>query len=154
MLSKGQLIEVDRSGLVAGFVGQTAIKTGEVIDHAGGAVAQAQLSALIGAPGPNGTGAVQGQGEVRSRGDGGDIGALGKAEVHEGGRQVHLVGSAGAQLAQVVATPGVDAAVHAQGQSEAVAGGHLRQDAECMGDLLLAGHGGAVGLRHGDDRCP
>ena len=38
VLSKGQLIEVDRSGLVAGFVGQTAIKTGEVIDKALGGV--------------------------------------------------------------------------------------------------------------------
>ena len=34
ILSKGQLVEVDRSGLVAGFVGQTAIKTGEVIQKA------------------------------------------------------------------------------------------------------------------------
>jgi hypothetical protein len=31
VLSKGHLVEVDRSGLVAGFVGQTAIKTGDVI---------------------------------------------------------------------------------------------------------------------------
>ena len=38
MLSKGQLIEVDRSGLVAGFVGQTAIKTNEVIQKALGGV--------------------------------------------------------------------------------------------------------------------
>ena len=34
VLSKGQLVEVDRSGLVAGFVGQTAIKTGEAIQKA------------------------------------------------------------------------------------------------------------------------
>ena len=34
ILSKGQLIEVDRSGLVAGYVGQTATKTQEVIDKA------------------------------------------------------------------------------------------------------------------------
>ncbi len=34
ILSKGQLVEVDRSGLVAGFVGQTAIKTQEVIAKA------------------------------------------------------------------------------------------------------------------------
>lgn len=38
VLSKGQLIEVDRSGLVAGFVGQTALKTREVIDSAMGGV--------------------------------------------------------------------------------------------------------------------
>ena len=34
VLSKGQLVEVDRSGLVAGFVGQTALKTQEVIQKA------------------------------------------------------------------------------------------------------------------------
>ena len=34
ILSKGQLAEVDRSGLVAGYVGQTAIKTRKVIDSA------------------------------------------------------------------------------------------------------------------------
>ena len=38
VLSKGQLIEVDRSGLVAGYVGQTAIKTKEAIDKALGGV--------------------------------------------------------------------------------------------------------------------
>ena len=37
-LTKGQLIEVDRSGLVAGYVGQTAIKTQEVIASALGGV--------------------------------------------------------------------------------------------------------------------
>ena len=37
-LSKGQLIEVDRSGLVAGYVGQTALKTQEVIQSAMGGV--------------------------------------------------------------------------------------------------------------------
>lgn len=37
-LSKGQLVEVDRSGLVAGYVGQTAIKTGQVIESALGGV--------------------------------------------------------------------------------------------------------------------
>ena len=38
ILSKGHLVEVDRSGLVAGYVGQTAIKTKEVIDKALGGV--------------------------------------------------------------------------------------------------------------------
>lgn len=34
VLSKGHLVEVDRSGLVSGYVGQTAIKTKKVIDSA------------------------------------------------------------------------------------------------------------------------
>ena len=38
VLSKGQLVEVDRSGLVAGFVGQTALKTQEVVQKAIGGV--------------------------------------------------------------------------------------------------------------------
>ena len=38
ILSKGHLVEVDRSGLVAGYVGQTAIKTGEAIQKAMGGV--------------------------------------------------------------------------------------------------------------------
>ncbi len=38
ILSKGHLVEVDRSGLVAGYVGQTAIKTKEVIQKALGGV--------------------------------------------------------------------------------------------------------------------
>ena len=38
VLPKGQLVEVDRSGLVAGFVGQTALKTQEVIQKAIGGV--------------------------------------------------------------------------------------------------------------------
>ena len=38
VLSKGQLVEVDRSGLVAGYVGQTALKTQEVIGTAMGGV--------------------------------------------------------------------------------------------------------------------
>ena len=38
VLEKGQLIEVDRSGLVSGYVGQTAIKTKEVIESAMGGV--------------------------------------------------------------------------------------------------------------------
>ena len=38
VLTKGQLIEVDRSGLVAGFVGQTAIKTSDAIKSALGGI--------------------------------------------------------------------------------------------------------------------
>lgn len=38
LLSKGHLVEVDRSGLVAGYVGQTAIKTSDVIKKAMGGV--------------------------------------------------------------------------------------------------------------------
>lgn len=38
LLSKGHLVETDRSGLVAGYVGQTAIKTAEVIQSAVGGV--------------------------------------------------------------------------------------------------------------------
>ena len=38
ILSKGQLVEVDRGGLVAGYVGQTAIKTADVVQKALGGV--------------------------------------------------------------------------------------------------------------------
>jgi hypothetical protein len=38
LLTKGQLIEVDRSELVAGYLGQTAIKTAEVVASAAGGV--------------------------------------------------------------------------------------------------------------------
>ncbi len=38
ILKQGQLIEVDRSGLVAGYIGQTAIKTSEAIQKAMGGV--------------------------------------------------------------------------------------------------------------------
>jgi len=38
VLSKGQLVEVDRGGLVAGFVGQTALKTAEVVTSALGGI--------------------------------------------------------------------------------------------------------------------
>lgn len=38
ILSQGQLVEVDRSGLVAGYVGQTALKTQEVLQSALGGV--------------------------------------------------------------------------------------------------------------------
>ena len=38
ILSKGTLVEVDRSGLVAGYVGQTALKTKKVVEKAMGGV--------------------------------------------------------------------------------------------------------------------
>ncbi|MBQ9304306.1 AAA family ATPase [Butyrivibrio sp.] len=38
LLSKGHLVEVDRSGLVAGYVGQTALKVKEVVQQAKGGV--------------------------------------------------------------------------------------------------------------------
>lgn len=38
VLSEGQLVEVDRGGLVGGYVGQTALKTQEVIDKAMGGI--------------------------------------------------------------------------------------------------------------------
>lgn len=38
ILSKGHIVEVDRSGLVAGYMGQTAIKVKEVVDKAIGGV--------------------------------------------------------------------------------------------------------------------
>jgi SpoVK/Ycf46/Vps4 family AAA+-type ATPase len=38
LLSQGQLIEVDRSELVAGYLGQTAVKTSEVVAKAAGGV--------------------------------------------------------------------------------------------------------------------
>lgn len=38
LLSKGQLVETDRSGLVAGYVGQTAIKVNEMVEKAIGGV--------------------------------------------------------------------------------------------------------------------
>ena len=54
VLSKGQLVEVDRSGLVAGFVGQTALKTQEVIQKAiGGVLFIDEAYALTNADAPN-----------------------------------------------------------------------------------------------------
>ena len=38
LLSQGQLVEVDRSELVAGYLGQTAVKTSEVVARAAGGV--------------------------------------------------------------------------------------------------------------------
>lgn len=53
LLSKGQLIETDRSGLVAGYVGQTAIKTQEVIQKAIGGVLFIDEAYTLASGGPN-----------------------------------------------------------------------------------------------------
>jgi SpoVK/Ycf46/Vps4 family AAA+-type ATPase len=54
VLSKGHLVEVDRSGLVAGFVGQTAIKTSDVIKSAlGGILFIDEAYALVSKDGTN-----------------------------------------------------------------------------------------------------
>ena len=54
VLPKGQLIEVDRSGLVAGYVGQTAIQTQKVIQSAlGGILFIDEAYALASQPGGN-----------------------------------------------------------------------------------------------------
>ena len=57
VLPKGQLVEVDRSGLVAGFVGQTALKTQEVIQKAiGGVLFIDEAYALANQDAPNDSG--------------------------------------------------------------------------------------------------
>lgn len=53
VLSKGHLVEVDRSGLVAGYVGQTAVKTTEVIDKAMGGVLFIDEAYALNAKGEN-----------------------------------------------------------------------------------------------------
>ncbi len=54
VLEKGHLVEVDRSGLVSGYVGQTAIKTKKVIDSAiGGLLFIDEAYALTASTGAN-----------------------------------------------------------------------------------------------------
>ena len=54
VLSKGQLVEVDRSGLVAGFVGQTALKAQEAVQKAiGGVLFIDEAYALVNAESAN-----------------------------------------------------------------------------------------------------
>jgi SpoVK/Ycf46/Vps4 family AAA+-type ATPase len=53
LLEKGHIVEVDRQGLVAGFVGQTAIKTQERIDEAVGGVLFIDEAYALGEGGEN-----------------------------------------------------------------------------------------------------
>jgi SpoVK/Ycf46/Vps4 family AAA+-type ATPase len=60
LLSKGQLIEVDRSELVAGYLGQTAVKTAEVVaSAAGGVLFIDEAYSLTGGTDSSGAGADQ-----------------------------------------------------------------------------------------------
>ncbi|MGI8755779.1 MAG: AAA family ATPase, partial [Acidimicrobiales bacterium] len=53
VVSKGQLVETDRSGLVSGFVGQTALKVMEVADRADGGVLLIDEAYALARGGPN-----------------------------------------------------------------------------------------------------
>lgn len=56
LLERGHVVEVDREGLIAGFVGQTAIKTKEKIDAAMGGILFIDEAYALAEDGPNGFG--------------------------------------------------------------------------------------------------
>ena len=53
VLSKGHLIETDRSGLVGGYVGQTALKVQDLVDEAMGGILFIDEAYTLSAPGGN-----------------------------------------------------------------------------------------------------
>ncbi len=56
LLERGHVVEVDREGLIAGYIGQTAIKTKEKIDAAMGGVLFIDEAYALAEDGPNGFG--------------------------------------------------------------------------------------------------
>ncbi len=56
LLERGHVVEVDREGLIAGYTGQTAIKTKEKIDAAMGGVLFIDEAYALAEDGPNGFG--------------------------------------------------------------------------------------------------
>ena len=118
------------AGVVLPGGGRTGHGGGE--EHLGGVgvggvagLAAAQLTAGIGAPGPDGAVALQGQAESRPGGDGGDVGKRGTLAGHDLDRSGAAGGLAVTQLTVVVPAPGPDGAVALEGQGEVVTAGNL-----------------------------